>query len=105
MGKNSLFNKNNLTEFFNKSCLKDNKQIFTFLSKVIREYPSLNEYMDKFFKFISNILLIFADNIFPTGLAINILSKNDDDLEIQKSFNRISSVLKDLDISIKKIKG
>lgn len=102
-GKNSLFNKNNLTEFFNKSCLKDNKQIFTFLSKVIREYPSLDEYMDKFFKFISNKLLIFANNIFPTGLAINILSKNNDDLEIQKSFNRISSVLKDLDISIEKM--
>ena len=101
--KNSLFNKNNLTEFFNKSCLKDGKQIFTFLSRTMREYPSLNKYMDKFFKFISSKLLVFDNNIFPIGLAINILSKDNDDIEIQRSFNRISSVLRDLDISIEKM--
>ncbi len=101
--ENSLFNEKNLIEFFEKSCLKDGKQIVAFLSRAIKEYPSLNIHMEKFLKFLSTKLAIFSNNNFPSGLAINSLSKNDSDEELQSSFNRISEVLRELDISIEKM--
>ena len=99
----SFFNEKYLSDFFDKTCIKNDKQIITFLSKSLKEFPNLNQKMVKFFNFLSKQLRIFPTNELPVGLAVDLLSNGNDDENLQKAFDRIVEVLKNLDLSISKM--
>ena len=85
---------------------KDSNQIFTFLSRILKEYPSLNSKMEEFYDFLTKKLRILLTNELPTGLAIDLLTDGNtfDNKNIQIACDRIASVLKNFDISISGIK-
>lgn len=105
-GKDSIFDEKKIVDFFEKSCLKDNNQIYTFISRILREYPSLNNKMEEFYNFLTKKLLIFLTNTFPSSLGIDLLTDselNNSDENLQIACDRITSILKNFDISISKI--
>lgn len=101
--KESFFNEKYLSDFFDKTCINDGKQVSTFLSKSLKEFPSLNLKMVAFFNFLSKQLRVFLTNELPCGLAVDLLSNGNDDENLQRAFDRIVEVLKNLDLSISKM--
>ena len=84
------------------SAREDNKmfQKHTFLSKVYAKYPGLNETLSEAFNYFKSKLKVCPSNQVHHSWAIDELAEEDSTEAIKSSFDRITKLIKKLDIDI-----
>ena len=90
-----------LKEIYKVECQNEQKkQWFPFLTCIARRYKGLNKHLLSVWNGLKNIEVYAIDRIPPLPIGMMLLAKTDDSIEIQKAFEKITNVLKKLDIDI-----
>ncbi|NCP67832.1 ATP-binding protein [bacterium] len=95
-----------IRERFQTSCLtlydEEVNQINTFLSSVVSDLPSLNKNLTLVFNFLTKKIAVLRDSAVHASHGVNLLSKSQQDKDIKIAFDKITEIIKELDIDINK---
>lgn len=90
-----------LKEIFNVECCNTaRQQKFTFLNKIATNYAGLNKIISNVFSHIKEEIEIYPINQFPLSFGMDKLAAAQDYQSINASFEKITSLLRKLDIDI-----
>lgn len=90
-----------LDTIFSVECLDQQRQFRTpFLSVVGKNYAGLNDSMTVAYGFITNNLEVYSDNNFPFSFGLDKLANTNTDIDTQKAFEDIVTILRKFDIDI-----
>lgn len=93
-----------LEEIYKVECKNaEDQQIRTFLSRVARNYVGLNQELVTAWKQLTDFIEIYPQNDIPLPYVLERLAKNQTPEKISEAFNRITDILKKLDININKM--
>lgn len=90
----------------NEAFVNNNRkfQIYPFISRINAGYKGLNKDLIDVFNYIQSSIFVNLNNNLPYQIALDFLSNHKNDNEtIQKSFNKITEILKNFDIDILKM--
>lgn len=90
-----------LDTIFSVECL-DQQRLFRipFLSVVGKNYAGLNDSMTVAYGFITNNLEVYPSNNFPFSFGLDRLANTNSDIDTQRAFDDIVTILRKLDIDI-----
>lgn len=90
-----------LAQIYYVECCNENKQQrVLFLNRIANNYTGLNKSITAVFNFIKNDIEIYPINQFPFSFGMDKLAATQDDTTINIAFEKITSLLKKLDIDI-----
>ena len=90
-----------LDTIFTVECLDQRRQFTTtFLTVVGKNYAGLNDSMTVAYGFITNNLEVYPDNNFSFSFGLDRLANTNTDVDRQKAFEDIVTILRKLDIDI-----
>ncbi len=100
------YDENNLKERFETSCLtiygEQNNQVNCFLSKINEDLPGLNKNLSLVFNFLRNKLVVLKHNAINRDYGIDLLAKSEKIEDVQIAFNRITEIIRKLDVDVSK---
>lgn len=90
-----------LEQIYYVECCNENKQQkVLFLNRIANNYTGLNKLITSVFNFIKKDIEIYPVNQFPFSFGMNKLASTQDDKAINSAFEKITALLKKLDIDI-----
>ena len=93
-----------LKEIFDVECCDTNKnQKITFLNRIATNYSGLNKTISNIYNSIKEDLEIYPVNMFPLSFGMEKLAVSQDYDAINASFEKITSLLRKLDIDIERM--
>ena len=98
------YTKQRLKEILNVECCDTNKnQKITFLNRIATNYSGLNKTISNIYNSIKEDLEIYPVNMFPLSFGMEKLAVSQDYDAINASFEKITSLLRKLDIDIERM--
>lgn len=96
-----VYPSNKLDTIFSVECLDQQRQFTTpFITVVGKNYAGLNDSMTIAYGFITNNLEVYSDNNFPFSFGLDRLANTNTEVDTQKAFEDIVTILRKLDIDI-----
>ena len=90
-----------LETIFSVECLDQQRQFTTpFITVVGKNYAGLNDSLTIAYGFITNNLEVYSDNNFPFSFGLDRLANTNTEVDTQKTFEDIVTILRKLDIDI-----
>ena len=90
-----------LDTIFSVECLDQERRFRTpFLTVVGKNYAGLDDSMAAAYGFIVNSLEVYTDNRFPFSFGLDRLARTNGDVDTQRAFEDIVTILRKLDIDI-----
>lgn len=90
-----------LEQIYYVECCNENKQQkVLFLNRIANNYTGLNKLITSVFNFIKKDIEIYPVNQFPFSFGMDKLASTQDDKAINSAFEKITALLKKLDIDI-----
>ena len=90
-----------LETIFSVECLDQQRQFTTpFITVVGKNYAGLNDSLTIAYGFITNNLEVYSDNNFPFSFGLDRLANTNTEVDTQKAFEDIVTILRKLDIDI-----
>lgn len=96
-----VYSSKKLETIFSVECLDQQRQFTTpFITVVGKNYAGLNDSLTIAYGFITNNLEVYSDNNFPFSFGLDRLANTNTEVDTQKAFEDIVTILRKLDIDI-----